>query len=212
MLFRDRREAGSRLAEALAAHKGKEVLVLAIPRGGVVVAGEVARALDAPLDVIVPRKVGAPQNPELAVGAVAPDGTVIWDEQLMRYFSLSPGDLAGEVERQKREIERRMRKYRGEREPPRLQGRTVIVVDDGVATGHTVTAALRSLRRSGAGHVVLAVPVAPADRVSVLRAEADEFVCLAMPEVFYAVGQFYDRFDQVTDHEVLDILCPAGGA
>jgi predicted phosphoribosyltransferase len=206
MLFVDRRDAGQQLGQRLDRYRGHDALVLGIPRGGVVVAAEVARHLKAPLDVIVPRKIGAPHNPELAVGALAPDGTAAFDPVLLRYFGYSEETLAGAVEMQREEMERRLRLYRGDRKPPVIADRTVIVVDDGVATGFTVTAALRALRNEGPSTLVLAVPVAPPEVAPALRQEVDDFVCLALPQPFYAVGQFYQCFDETRDAEVIALL------
>lgn len=205
-LFQDRRSAGRLLAEKLMHYRGEDVLVLGVPRGGVIVAAEVAKALEAPLDVIVPRKIGAPFNPELALGAVAPDGTVIYDERLLGILGLKKEDLREEVERQLQEIARRLRLYRGGRKHLECAGRTVIVVDDGVATGFTLRAALRSIRGQRPKKLVLAVPVAPPESLAKLSCEADEVICLETPEEFYAVGQFYCDFRQTSDQEVIDAL------
>lgn len=205
MRFADRREAGHRLGELLSDLRGGPVVVLGIPRGGVPVAAEVARALDAPLDVVVPRKIGAPRNPELALGAVAP-GVHVLDERLVSVLGVTPEYLSGEIERQEREIERRTRAYRGGREPLSVRGRTAVIVDDGVATGSTVIAAARWVRANGAGNTVVAIPVGPAEARRRLEAEADRVVLAETPEPFYAVGQWYARFDQLTDEQVIDIL------
>ncbi|HBT48147.1 MAG TPA: phosphoribosyltransferase [Peptococcaceae bacterium] len=206
MLFEDRQEAGEKLAAPLKEYAGRDVLVLAVPRGGVVVARPIAAALGAELDVIIPRKVGAPGNPELAVAAVAPDGTVIYNEGLMRALGLKRQELKEAVAGELREIRRRTRVYRGEKAPPRIKGRTVVVVDDGLATGLTMEAALASLKEDEPRELVLAVPVAPPDTVARLKPLVARAVCLATPEPFYAVGQFYRRFPQVDDEEVLAIL------
>ncbi|MCL6451522.1 MAG: phosphoribosyltransferase [Acetobacteraceae bacterium] len=211
-MFGDRRDAGRRLAAALQAYCGPDTLVLGVPRGGVVVAAEVARALNAPLDVVVPRKIGAPCNPELAVGALGPDGVATFDPNLLRYFGLTPEDLEDEVERERAEQGRRLRLYRGDRPPLQVAGRVVVVVDDGIATGFTIRAALQALRRAQPARLVLAVPVAPADTLRRLRPEADDLVCLYTPEPFYAVGQFYLHFDQTGDDEVVELLRHAGPA
>ncbi|MGB9792126.1 MAG: phosphoribosyltransferase [Thermacetogeniaceae bacterium] len=205
-LFQDRKSAGRLLAERLLKYRGEDVLVLGVPRGGVIVAAEVAKALGAPLDVIISRKIGAPFNPELALGAVAPDGTVLYDERLLNVFGLRKEDLQGEVERQLEEIARRQRLYRGGREPLRYEGRTVIVVDDGIARGFTLRAALRSIRDQRPKKLVLAVPVAPPETVDKLSCEADEVICLETPREFYAVGQFYCDFRQTSDQEVIEAL------
>lgn len=206
MFFKDRQEAGRKLAQALSLFSGRDVLVLAIPRGGVVVAGPVAAALRAELDVIIPRKVGAPGNKELAVAAVAPDGTVLYNEKALNLLGLNRKDLIPEIDREMREIERRLRVYRGDRKEPRVKGRTVIVIDDGLATGFTMEAALVSLTKKEPRELILAVPVAPPDTLERLRPLVSEAVCLVTPEPFYAVGQFYQSFPQVEDEEVLAIL------
>jgi putative phosphoribosyl transferase len=209
MIFRDRGEAGERLAQALAHLAGDDVVVLAIPRGGVVVADAVARALGAPLDIVVPRKVGAPGNPELGLGAVAP-GVRVLDERLIAELRVPPDYIEREIAAQEREIERRQRAYRGGRPPVAVQGKVAIVVDDGVATGGTAVAAARWGRREGAKRVVLAVPVAPAQALRTLGREVDELVVLATPDPFYAVGQWYSDFTQVSDDEVVELLSRAG--
>lgn len=206
MLFQDRRDAGRKLAAALEAYKGAETIVLAIPRGGVVVGFEVAQALEAPLDIIIPRKIGAPQDPELAVGAVTPDGSVFYSFDSLRKLGLTPDDLASIVATERAEIRRRMRAFRGEQPFPSLQGKTVILVDDGIATGFTVRAALASIKQQNPSRVVLAVPVAPAEVEDAFVSEADAFVCLAHPEPFFAVGQFYRDFTQTSDAEVIFLL------
>ncbi|MGE5541583.1 MAG: phosphoribosyltransferase, partial [Bacillota bacterium] len=181
-------------------------VVLGIPRGGVVVAAEVARGLEAPIDVIIPRKIGAPSNAELAIGAIAQDGTVILDEAMVRALRVERGYIEREARRQTAEIDRRLWVYRGDRPAVGLGSMDVIVVDDGIATGLTMTAALRSVSNQSPSSVVLAVPVAPAEAVERLAPEVDHLVCLATPEPFYAVGQWYARFDQVDDDEVISIL------
>jgi putative phosphoribosyl transferase len=185
------------------------VVVLAIPRGGVVVADAVARALDAPLDIVVPRKVGAPGNPELGLGAVAP-GVRVLDQRLITELRVSPDYIEREIAAQEREIERRQRAYRGGRPPVAVDGKVAIVVDDGVATGGTAVAAARWARQAGAKRVVLAVPVSPAQALRTLGREVDELVVLATPDPFYAVGQWYSDFMQVSDNEVVELLSRAG--
>lgn len=206
MIFRDRREAGWQLAVALAAYRDRKPFVLAIPRGGAVVGYEVAVALAAPLDVIVPRKLRAPFNPELAIGAVAHDGSVYLDTPLISSLRVSDEYLQDEVAQQTEEVHRRMRSYRGDRPPPMLVGTTAIVVDDGIATGSTMIAALRAVRAMRPQRVVAAIPVAPPEGVSRLREEADDVICLATPPMFYAVGQFYEDFGQTSDDEVVALL------
>jgi putative phosphoribosyl transferase len=205
-LFKDRVEAGKRLASALRSFAGKGAIVLAIPRGGVVVGFEVARALGLPLDVIIPRKIGAPDNPELAIGAMTEDGTVILDESLISYLGVPEGYVKEESNRQKLEIERRLRLYRGEVSYPTLRNRDVIIVDDGIATGSTMKAALVSTRKRGAKSVIVAIPVGPPSTIRELKKEADHVVCLHTPESFQAIGQFYVDFAQTTDEEVTSLL------
>jgi putative phosphoribosyl transferase len=206
--FADRREAGRLLAEALLGFKDRHPVVLALPRGGVPVAYEVARALGAPLDLVLVRKIGAPGQLELALGAVAegePPEVVI-DAQLVRHLDVPAAYLIAARARAEEEIARRRVSYLGGRPRPEIRGRVAIVVDDGIATGATMRAALVATRRRGPGHLVLAVPVAPADTLARLRREVDEVVCLQQPEPFFAVGSHYDGFAQVQDEEVIALL------
>ena len=211
MYFADRREAGERLAEALGKYKGRDVVVLAVPRGGVPVGLPVAEALDAPLDIVLVRKIGAPSQPELAVAAVV-DGAhaqIVRNEEVLSMLGVSDDYMKQETERQLAEIERRRGLYLGDRVRPPLEGRTVIVVDDGIATGATMRAALKGVRLNKPEHLVLAVPVAPPDTIERLRSEVDDIVCLSAPEAFLAIGQFYTAFDQLTDAEVVGLLARA---
>lgn len=207
-MFADRVEAGRRLAAALMEYAGAPVppIVLGIPRGGVIVARQVADALHAPLDVILTHKLGAPGNPELAIGAVAEDGTLLLDELLLHQLWLPRGYLEQEIERQRAEMQRRAEVYRRGRERVSVSARTAIVIDDGVATGSTLMAALRSIRGQGAAKIVAAVPIGPRETAHRLRREADEVVMLDAPVDFMAVGQFYHHFEQVTDEEVCAAL------
>jgi predicted phosphoribosyltransferase len=209
-MFRDREDAAERLAGLLSDLKGEDVVVLGIPRGGVEVAAVVARRLGAALDVVIPRKVGAPGNPELGLGAVAEDVEVL-DERLIRVLAVKEDYLRREIAAQQGEIARRSSAYRGDRPPVPLEGKVAVVVDDGVATGGTAVAALRWARARGAGKVILAVPVAPAEAVHRLEREADEVRVLATPEPFYAVGQWYDSFPQVSDQRVVELLAGSRG-
>lgn len=204
--FSNRNEAGQRLAASLKEHVFVDGLVLAIPRGGVVIGFEVAEALGLPLDVIIPRKIGAPGNPELAIGAMTEDGTAILDENLMSYLNVPSDYVERESGAQKLEIQRRMRLYRQNEPYPRLSGRDVIVVDDGIATGSTMKAALASVRNRGAKSVTAAVPVGPPSTIEELKRLADRVVCLFTPESFYAIGEFYYDFGQTSDGEVVDLL------
>jgi predicted phosphoribosyltransferase len=205
-LFADRVEAGRRLASALAPFISKDAIVLAIPRGGVVVGFEVAHSLGIPLDVIIPRKIGAPDNPELAIGAVTEDGTIILNERLVNYLKVSEDYIKQESEKQGLEIERRLKSYRGNVPYPSLKNRDIIIVDDGIATGYTMKAALTSVRRRGAKTVMIAVPVGPPSTIKELKKEADRVVCLHTPESFYAIGQFYELFTQTNDDEVIKLF------
>lgn len=207
-MFLDRADAGRRLAEALSGRFTGALVVLGIPRGGVIVAAAVARALRAPLDVVVPRKIGAPRNPELAIGAIAP-GVQVWDHHLIRRLGVPAEYLRGEVQKQEAEIERRSTSYRAGHEPVALAGKEVVIVDDGIATGATAVAAVRWTRLHGAERVVLAVPVAPPDAVERLGKEADEVVVLETPWDFRAVGEWYETFGQTTDEEVVRAMADA---
>jgi len=209
MTFFDRREAGRALARALEAYRDRQPLVLALPRGGVPVGVEVARALGAPLDVLVVRKLGAPFQRELGLGAIAEGGATWMNQPIWDELALAEETIAEVAARERREVERRVRRYRGGRALPDVRGRTVLLVDDGLATGGTAHAAVRALRQLGAGRVVLAVPVGPPSTVEELRAEADEVVCLETPEPFAAIGLWYEEFDQVTDEEVVAMLAAA---
>lgn len=204
--FADRVEAGKRLASALLDLKGKDAIVLAIPRGGIVVGFEVANALGIPLDVIIPRKIGAPDNPELAIGAMTEDGTIILNQRLIKYLQVSDDYTKRESEKQRLEIERRLKLYRGEVPYPTLKNRDAIIVDDGIATGSTMKAALASVRKRGAKTVVIAVPVGPPSTIKELKQQADRVVCLDTPEYFEAIGQFYEDFTQTADEEAIRLL------
>ncbi|WP_437024447.1 phosphoribosyltransferase [Streptomyces sp. enrichment culture] len=217
MRFTDRRQAGRALARELRARGDAGLLpdpvVLALPRGGVTVAREVAEALGAPLDVLVVRKIGAPAQEEFAVGALAGDGVPMFDPRTLDLLGLDERDLTAVVERERAELHRRERVYRRGRTAPALEGRSVIVVDDGLATGATARAALRSVRRRSPARVLLAVPVCSPEGAASLRGEADEVVCLHRPSGFTAVGEWYDDFGQLTDEDVLAALDrPAGDA
>jgi putative phosphoribosyl transferase len=208
MQFNDRREAGRRLAQLLLPLKEKHPVVLALPRGGLPVGLEIARALMAPLDLVLVRKIGAPQQEELAIGAIADgkDPELVTDAELVAALDVSSEYLEEARSAALQEIERRRRVYFGDRQPLDIAGCTAIVVDDGIATGATMLAALRATRRRNPARLVLAVPVAPGDTLRRLRQEVDETVCLDTPADFFAVGQFYRQFPQLQDAEVIALL------
>jgi len=211
--FSDRSEAGRALAQQLAKLDLRQPVVLALPRGGVPVAAEIARELKAPLDLVLVRKIGVPWQPELAVAAIV-DGEhpeMVIDTDVQRAAGVDRAYIEAEAKKQLREIERRRRSYLGGRSPIPLEGRTVIVVDDGIATGTTVRAALQALRRHKPAALVLAVPVAPRETIAELRREVDRIVCLAEPEPFYAIGLHYGDFHQVEDEEVTAALSSVSG-
>lgn len=204
--FSDRIDAGKSLAKALSNFDSKNGLVLAIPRGGVVVGYEIAQALRLPLDVIIPHKIGAPYNPELAIGAITEDGSTVLDENLIAYLDVTRDYIFEESERQKKEIQRRLGLYRQNLPILDLKGKDVIVVDDGIATGSTMKAALLSVKNKGATTITVAIPVGPPSTIKELEKRANKVVCLYMPEYFQAIGQFYDDFSQTTDDEVIGLL------
>jgi putative phosphoribosyl transferase len=208
-LFRDRRDAGQRLAARLGHLRSEHPIVLGLPRGGVPVAFEVARALGAPLDVIVVRKLGVPFQPELGMGAIGEGGARVLNDDVIRLAGVRPEDLAQVEARERAEVERRARRFRGERPMLSLEGRTVIVVDDGIATGGTARAALQVARVHGAGRVVLAVPVAPPGTMHELATHADDVVCLETPAAFFAIGEWYADFSQTPDEQVTALLTEA---
>jgi putative phosphoribosyl transferase len=208
MVFINRSDAGHRLAQLLLPYRDRRPVVLALPRGGVPVAAEVAAALDAPLDLILVRKIGVPAQPELAMGAVVDGGApiVVRNEDVIRLAGVSEAEFRAVRDRELAEIERRRRLYLGDRAPADVTGRVAIVVDDGVATGATIRAALRAIRIRGPAGLVLAVPVAPTATLTALREEADEVICLEDHMSFGAIGFYYADFRQLSDGEVKDIL------
>jgi putative phosphoribosyl transferase len=205
-MFHDRTEVGKLLAAKIRKLDMISPTVLAIPRGGLPVAKEIALALKAPLDLVITRKIGAPGEPEFAIGAVTQEGEVIVDKDVLRSLGISDAYVKDESVRQVKEIKERMRKYRGDRPYPSLAGKTAIIVDDGVATGNTVLAAIESVKRKKPAGIILAIGVAPPETVSKLSKVVDKVVCLDTPEPFYAIGEFYEHFEQVEDEEAKRIL------
>lgn len=207
MIFKDRIEAGQKLALALEKYKRqKEVIILALPRGGVVVGFEVAKALDLPLDLVVPRKIGAPGNPEFAIGAITEDGEGIFNEEVIRDYGISKEYLDKIIEEEKKEAQRRLKIYRGERASLNLVGKTIILIDDGIATGLTMRAAIKSIKVKNPKKIVVAVPCGAKDSINQIKKEVDEVVCLDAPIFFGAVGAFYENFEQTTDEEVVNLM------
>jgi predicted phosphoribosyltransferase len=209
MRFRDRTDAGQRLAERLLAYRGQEGVVLALPRGGVVLGAEIARALDMPLDLVIPRKIGHPLSPEYGIAAVTESGEIVTNP--WEVSQVDPQWFQNAVARERAEAARRRRRYLGDRAPLPLAGEIAILVDDGIATGLTMEAAIRDVKRQRPARLVVAVPVAPADTAERLRAQVDDFFALLVPEFYLgAVGAYYDHFPQVSDEEVIALLESAG--
>ncbi|MCG3117767.1 MAG: phosphoribosyltransferase [Candidatus Manganitrophus sp. SA1] len=206
MLFNDRKEAGQLLAAPLMKYKKADPIVLAFPRGGVVVGYEVACDLDAPLDVVVARKLGAPDQPELGIGAIAPGGIRVLKEQTVRLLGLSEADIKQIAAEEEIEMNRRLRRYRDGGQMPDLRGRTVILIDDGLATGVTARVAIRSIRQQAPRQLIFASPVYAPDTAQTLSSEVDKVICLQVPTDFGAVGLWYKRFDQTSDEEVIALL------
>lgn len=206
MRFADRRDAGRQLAARLSSLADERPVVIALPRGGVPVGVEVAAALSAPLDILAVRKLGAPGNPELAVGAVAEDGTGVFDQRSAEQLGMTRAMFDATLQRESRELRRRVERYRGGRPRRSLQGQAVIVVDDGLATGLTVLAAVRAVRQAGARRVTVGVPVGAASSLAMLAEEADEVVCVTIPPRLLGVGMWYGDFEPVSDEQVLELL------
>lgn len=204
--FQDRQDAGRQLAERLLRYRDAAPVVLALPRGGVPVAAEISRKLDAPLDVIVARKLGAPGQPELAIGAVAPGGVRLVNERLVRWLGIPEDWIEQAAEREQAEVQSRIRRFRRGRSAPEVRDRTAIVVDDGIATGMTARAAIRAIRAEGPRRIILAVPVCAGETARELSREVDELVCPQIPDDLWAIGLWYRDFHQVPDGEVVDLL------
>jgi len=207
MIFRDRKQAGELLARKLTKYANREdVVVLAIPRGGVPVGFEVARALHVPLDIFIVRKLGVPWQEELAFGAVATGGVRVLDEQIMESLQLTPEQIEKVTERENKELERRERVYRGKRAALAVKGKLVLLVDDGIATGSSMLAGITALRQLEPAQIIVATPVAPPTTCARLRKKADDLVCVSMPESFFAIGQFYENFLATSDAEVCALV------
>ena len=204
--FKDRVEAGQILANRLTKYASEKPLVLGLPRGGVPVAFEVAAALNAPLDVYVVRKLGTPGQEELGMGAVATGGVRVLNRPVIESLQISPEAIEAETRREREEVEKRERKYRGDRPPLDVTNRTVLLIDDGIATGSTIKAAITALKKQKAGKIVVAVPVAPASTIEELKKQVDEVVCVSTPEYFFAISVWYNSFPQTTDEEVRELL------
>ena len=206
MIFQDRLDAGRRLATRLNYLRGQDVVVLGLPRGGVPVAHEVAKELGVPLDVIVVRKLGVPSQPELAMGAVSEGGVLVTNDEIVRIAKITPQEFALIATREREEVEKRAKRLRGDRPQVSLNGRIALIVDDGIATGSSAQAACKVARAQGAAKVLLAAPVASANAVGLLSNDADEVICLQIPNPFFAVGEWYQDFSATTDEEVADLL------
>ncbi len=207
MIFRDRIDGGDQLAKVLEQYKNLENgLIIGLPRGGVPVAYQVSESLNLPLDIVCPRKIGAPHNPEFAIGAITETGEGIFNHHVIAQLGVSEEYIKNEVEAQKQEAQKRLNAYRKGRSVRELKGKTIIIVDDGLATGSTMKAAIQSIKAEGAKRIIVAVPVSPTDTATEIKSMVDEFICLCTPASFYAVGQFYENFSQTTDEEVIELL------
>lgn len=206
-MFYDRADAGEKLAKALESYKDqKDALILAMPRGGVEVAKKIAENLRLALDIVITRKIGAPGNSEYAIGAVASSGEPILNDEVIGTMGITADYLDNEIIKQREEIKRRLQLYRGNKASLNLKNKTVIIVDDGIATGYTILAALDFIKSQNPQKIVVAIPVAPEDVLKQIKNKVDDLICLEIPDEFFAVGQFYDQFDQVSDEEVTKLL------
>ncbi|MBI6871448.1 phosphoribosyltransferase [Clostridium aciditolerans] len=205
-MFLNRYDAGEKLAEKLEKFKAEDVVVLAIPRGGVETAYNTIKKFNFKWDLITPRKIGAPHNEEVAIGAVSMDGTYVLDEKIVQYFNIPDEYIKKQVASELIEIKRRLREYRGDEDPPDVKNKVVIVIDDGIATGFTLLAAIESIKKLQARKIIIAVPVAPSETVERFSKIVDEVICLLIPSEFYAVGMHYESFPQVTDKELFSVM------
>lgn len=207
MRFKDRQEAGQKLVPKLKKYKDKtDVVVLGLPRGGIVLSYEVAKSLNIPMDLVVPRKIGAPNNEEFAIGAIAEDGEAVFDEGTISLYGIGQDYIDKEVEKERKEARRRLKKYRGDRPPLDLKNKVALVIDDGIATGSTMLAAIKSVKAKGAKKIVVAVPTVARDSIKLIEAEVDEFIYLDAPLFFGSVGEFYETFGQTEDEEVVELM------
>lgn len=206
-MFVDRKDAGQKLAGSLIRFKNQsDAIVIGLPRGGVVVAYEAARRLNLPLDIIVPRKIGAPGNDELAIGAITEEGEAVLDEMLVRELNVAPEYIAKTVAKEKQEAQRRLKLYRGDRTPLNLQNKTALIIDDGIATGATMQAAIKSAKNKKAEKIIVAVPIIAPDTLKKLQVEADEIIYLDAPMFLGAIGDFYEEFSQTEDRDVIELM------
>ncbi len=205
-LFKDRIDAGKQLTKKLLNYKGNDAIVLAIPRGGVIVGDEIAKTLNCKLDIVVPRKIGSPEDPEFAIGAVAPDGSISLAEDVIRSYGISENYIKSKVKEEIQEIKRRMNTYRGNKPFPNLKNKIVILVDDGVATGNTIIASVKFIKKQKPRKIVIAVPVAPSEFINKVTSMVDEVISLKPLEPYYAISMHYLSFEQTEDEEVVEIL------
>jgi putative phosphoribosyl transferase len=206
-MFQDRKEAGLKLAEKLIKYRGsKDTIVIALPRGGVVVGAEIAQKIGAPLDVIITRKIGFPGEPEFAIGAIAENGKLVLNDYIIKRYNISQGYLDEEISKQKVEIERRIISYRNGKTLSSIKDKNIVLVDDGVATGFTMIAAVKALKEEGIKKLVVAIPLSSKDAFQKLKTATDEIICLEIPEFFLAIGNFYCEFEQLTDEEVKELM------
>lgn len=206
VIFKDRVDAGEILANKLSKYAAENPLVLGLPRGGVPVAFEVAKALKAPLDVFIVRKLGVPGHEELAMGAIATGDVRVLNESVIEYLHISKEAIATETRKEKEELKRRERVYRSGRDPVNVANRTVLLIDDGIATGSTIKAAIAALKKQKAGKIIVGVPVAPSSTIEELKKEVDDLVCISTPDLFMAISVWYDEFPQTTDEQVRELL------
>ena len=207
MIFKNRLEAGQKLAEKLIKYKDqKNILVIGLPRGGLILAQEIAKKINSPLDIVVPRKIGAPNNPEFAIGAITEEGEPFLNEDIIDYYKISKEYIAQEIAQEKKEAQRRLKVYRGGKKAISYKDKIIILVDDGIATGSTMLAALAFLKKKKVKKIIVAVPVLAKDTIKIIKKEAEELIYLEAPLLFRAIGAFYREFTQTTDQEVIEIM------